>query len=657
MQLLEQVRNQVEVVLSSHTPNHVEHAKRVSPTRDQTLGDYQANVVFALAKELGVKPDDLAQTLADQLKESAMFETVEVAGKGFINMRLSQAVLREALVTAASDGRCGVSTSDSPKTYVIDFSSPNVAKPMHVGHIRSTVIGDSIARSLRFYGHEVITDNHLGDWGTQFGMIIYGYKHFVDNPGFDLDPVRELSRLYRLVQQIISYQSALVNLPNLQVQVAASEKTAQEAETSSLAKPADKSLEKAARAAKRRHEALLEELSGLQSKIDSVSQNQALLQMSQQHPNIEQSALKETALMHAGDEHNLELWRRFMPPCLESIQRIYDLLNVEFNHQLGESFYHDRLAAVVEGLKSKGLAKISEGAMCVFLDGFDAPMIVQKQDGAFLYATTDLATVQYRVETFDPDVILYVVDFRQGEHFQKFFAASKAMDYDIELRHISFGTVMGQNGKPYKTREGDVFGLESLLFEAIAKAKSVVCDEDRLTKASLQMDSLEQDSVATTVGLGAIKYADLSHNRTSDYIFDLNKMIQLEGNTATYIQYSYARAASILRKIEAEKGIATDDVPSVDSIAIEHLAERTLSLQLLRFEDAIRTSLDDFQPSILADYLFETAKLFASFFDQCPVLRAETETAAATRRLLVNLSRQVLKQGLELLGIGVVERM
>lgn len=657
MQLLEQVRNQVEVVLGSHTANHAEHAKRVSPTRDQALGDYQANVVFGLAKELGAKPDDLAQKIADQLKSSEMFDAVEVAGKGFINMRLSQAVLKEALITAASDGRCGVSTVVAPLTYVIDFSSPNVAKPMHVGHIRSTVIGDSIARSLRFYGHEVITDNHLGDWGTQFGMVIYGYKHFVDAPALDLDPVRELSRLYRLVQQIIAYQSAVANLPNMQVQVSASEKAAQDAEAAAAAKPADKSLEKAARAAKRRFEGLSEELSGLLAKIENVTNDPALLQLSQQHPNIEQAALKETALMHAGDEHNLELWRRFMPSCLESIQRVYDLLNVEFDHQLGESFYNDRLAGVVDDLKAKGLAKPSEGAMCVFLDGFDAPMIVQKQDGAYLYATTDLATVQYRVETFDPDAILYVVDFRQGEHFQKFFAASKVMGYDVDLRHISFGTVMGQNGKPYKTREGDVFGLESLLFEAIAKAKSVVCDEDRLTKASLQMDTLEQETVATAVGIGAIKYADLSHNRTSDYIFDLNKMIQLEGNTATYIQYSYARCASILRRIEAEQGIAIDDVPSIESIAIEHVAERSLTLQLLRFEDAIRTSLDDFQPSILADYLFETAKLFASFFDQCPVLRAETPTQAATRRLLVNLTRQVLKQGLELLGISVVERM
>jgi arginyl-tRNA synthetase len=361
--------------------------------------------------------------------------------------------------------------------------------------------------------------------------------------------------------------------------------------------------------------------------------------------------------MHEGDQTNLALWQQFMPHCFESIQSVYDVLNVEFDHQLGESFYHDQLAGVIDALRAKNMVTVSEGAVCVFLDGFDAPMIVQKQDGAYLYATTDLATVQYRAENFDPDVVLYVVDHRQSEHFQKFFAASKSLGYDLELRHVSFGTVLGKDGKPFKTRSGDVVGLESLLQEAVDRARAVVCNPDRLSKAALQMDALEQDAIATTVGLGAIKYADLSHNRTSDYEFDLEKMVQLEGNTAAYIQYSYARTSSILRKIEAEQSISIDNVPSVEQTLLTHPSERSLALQLLRFEDAIRSSLDDFQPSMLADYLFETSRQFASFFDQCPVLRAESETAATTRRLLVNLTRQVLKQGLELLGIGVVERM
>ena len=659
MYLLEQVRNQVALALASLTPNAAQHATRVTATRDAALGDYQANVVFALAKELDRDPEPLANQIAASLAQSELFEHIEVARKGFINMRLRESVILKMLVDAASDGRCGVGQVESPRNFVVDFSSPNVAKPMHVGHIRSTVIGDAITRTLRFVGHHVVTDNHLGDWGTQFGMIIFGFKNFADPTNYQADPVVELTRLYRLVQQLIGYQSALKQTDTLKQNVNPAETAYQAARVLLEADASNKSLLKSERMSQRKLTAAQDDLQQAEQKIAAVQADPMLLRFAQEHPTIEQAALAETAALHGGDETNIGLWQRFMPHCLAVIHAVYESLNVSFDHELGESFYNDRLGDVVKQLEAKGLAKLSDGAMCVFLDGFEAPMIVQKQDGAYLYATTDLATVQYRVEKFDPDAILYVVDHRQSEHFQKLFLAVRAMGYDeLELRHISFGTVLGEDNKPFKTRSGDVVGLESLLQDAIDRASSIVCNPERLEKAAIQMEPDEQESVATVVGLGAIKYADLSHNRTSDYVFNLQKMIQLEGNTATYVQYSYARAASILRKInDASDGIEEGNVPSVEQIAIIHPAERALALQLLRFEEFIHGSLSDFMPNILADYLYETARQFASFFDQCPVLKAETPTSAATRTLLVNLTAQTLQTGLDLLGISVVGRM
>jgi arginyl-tRNA synthetase len=657
MRLLEQVRQHVDAVLAELTSNHAEHAQRISATRDPAHGDYQANVVFALAKELNRKPDELASEIAAKLSELPIFANVDVAGKGFINMKLAPAFILESLVNAASDGRCGVAQVESALTYIVDFSSPNVAKPMHVGHIRSTVIGDAITKTLRFMGHVAITDNHLGDWGTQFGMIIYGYKHFVDQAKYDEAPVRELSRLYRLIRQLSGYQAAKSSLASMHDKVQQAESLAANSLATSQSQPKDKSLEKAARSAQKRFESQRDELESSIKKIADFESQPDLITIAAKHPDVDAASLRETALLHEGDATNVALWQQFMPHCLQSLRTIYDPLGIDFDHQLGESFYHDRLEPLVESMKQSGLAKPSEGAVCVFVDGFDAPMIIQKQDGAYLYATTDLATVQYRVETFDPDAILYVVDHRQSEHFAKFFAASKLMGFDVELRHISFGTVMGHDGKPFQTRAGDLVGLETLLDEAISRARAVVCNEERLNKFSLQLDEFEQEVVASTVGIGAIKYADLSHSRTSDYVFDLQKMVQLEGNTAAYSQYSYARTSSILRKLEDERGLAADEIPALDSIAFSHDAERLLAMQLLRFEDSIRASLVDYQPNLLADYLFDTSKQFASFFDQCPVLRADSDEALAMRRLLVNLTRQVLKQGLDLLGIGVVERM
>jgi arginyl-tRNA synthetase len=374
------------------------------------------------------------------------------------------------------------------------------------------------------------------------------------------------------------------------------------------------------------------------------------------HPSLDSMVLKETAKLHRGDKENVALWERFLPACKEEIHAIYKRLSVSFDHEYGESFYHDMLPAVIEELLTQSLATQSEGAICVFLEQFDAPMIVQKQDGAFLYSTTDIATAMFREREFGPDACLYVVDHRQSEHFQKLFAVlAKIGLTHTDYRHISFGTVMGKDGKPFKTRAGDNIGLESMLDEAIERAWGVVCNPNRLQSAGLELTEAEKRNISEVVGIGAIKYADLSHNRTSDYVFDMDKMVALEGNTSAYVQYSYARTRSILRRA-VEAGIAETQW-SAAPILIEAPAERALAIQIARFEDTLQFAMNDFLPNAITEYLFDTAKIFGTFFDQCPVLKADTEERKLSRLKLTELTGRVLQRGLGLLGIGTVERM
>jgi arginyl-tRNA synthetase len=331
-------------------------------------------------------------------------------------------------------------------------------------------------------------------------------------------------------------------------------------------------------------------------------------------------------------------------------------LGIQFDHEYGESYYHDLLSAVVEELFAKSLAVQSNGAICVFLEGFDAPMIVRKQDGAYLYATTDIATALFREREFEPDACLYVVDHRQSEHFNKLFAVLKQIGLThTEFKHVSFGTVLGTDGKPFKTRSGTTVGLEPLLDEAVERAWAVVCDPNRLQGAGIDMDDAEKRHVAETVGIGAIKYADLSHNRTSNYVFDMDKMVQLEGNTSAYIQYSYARTQSILRKAAVQGW--TEDRWQSSSLQLREPIEIALGLQLMRFEEALEQSMQEYLPNVITEYLFETARMFSSFFDQCPVLKADSESVGLSRLQLTALVGRTLKTGLKLLGIGVVDRM
>lgn len=628
----------------------------IRPAQDAKFGDYQANFAMPLGKVLGKPPREIAAEIVAAVKLDDLVQTPEIAGPGFINLRLRDEWVADALRKSAADERLGVVPAKEPRTYIIDYSSPNVAKPMHVGHIRSTVIGDSLARTLRFLGHKVISDNHLGDWGTQFGMIIYGYKHFVDAAKFAASPVTELSRLYKLVSKLVDYRESLKDLPEAERRLAAKQKEVEEQRT--LAKSADKAISKKANETARRGskqaEELSEEVASLQGKIAAVEQDSALAALSRQHVAIADAVLAETARLHSGDAENLRLWHEFLPHCRDEIQKVYSRLDVKFDYEYGESFYHDRLASVVADLKRKGLAQESQGAICVFLDGFEAPMIVQKKDGAFLYSTTDLATIAYRMETWNPSAILYVVDHRQSDHFEKLFAAAKKWGFEkVELQHVKFGTVMGKDGKPYKTRSGDTVGLEGLLNEAVEQALKVVSENDDAKPSGSELSAEERRNVSEVVGLGGLKYADLSHNRETDYEFDAEKMLAKTGNTATYMQYSYARVRSIF----AKGGVSPAEVQRLASIALTHSAERALALVLLRFSEALAETEADYMPNHLTAYLFELAKSYFTFYESCPVLKADSPESRLTRLMLCDLTARTIRQGLSLLGIGVVERM
>jgi arginyl-tRNA synthetase len=626
----------------------------IRPSQDPKFGDYQANCAMSLKKWLGKPPREIAAEIVAGLDVSAMCEPPEIAGPGFINLRLKDEFLAESLQHAASDDRLGVTPTKSPKMVIVDFSSPNVAKPMHVGHIRSTVIGDSICGILRFLGHNVISDNHLGDWGTQFGMIIYGYKNFVDTAKFNEGPVAELSRLYRLVNQLIGFHAAKIKLPQLNEQIAAEQAKLEELSAAPL--DADKKV------AKKQKSQLNSLRNGLKDKregceslaetIESIESSTQLQALADQHANIGQAVLAETALLHRGDEENLRLWNEFLPHCRVEIQKIYDRLDITFDRELGESFYHDRLEGVVDDLISREFATESEGAICVFLDGFDTPMIIRKKDGAFLYATTDLATIQYRVQEWNPDEILYVVDKRQSDHFEKLFAVARRCGFDqVKFAHISFGTVLGSDGKPIKTRSGDSVALEELLDEAVRRAAMVVEDTDKDGKLSTE----ERRLVANVVGHGAVKYNDLSHNRESDYEFDFDKMLDLKGNTAAYLQYAYARVRNIFLK----EDLNVSPFREKPLVKLTNADERAIAVCLLRLSETLDDVVVDYRPNLLTSYLYDLSQVFSRFYSkkENAVLKAESEELRHSRLVLCDMVGRTIQLGMMLVGINVAERM
>jgi arginyl-tRNA synthetase len=658
MNIQAELRNRFRQALVALDPHASQFAEMVLPSQDAKFGDYQANCAMPLGKQLGKPPREIAQQLVASLKLDDLCETPEIAGPGFINLRLKPQFLIDQLQQMLADEQhLGVTPQFEPKTIVLDYSAPNVAKPMHVGHIRSTVIGAALYRVLKELGHRVISDNHVGDWGTQFGMIIYGYKHFANEAVLANEPVAELSRIYRLVNQLVEYQETKRHkLPKIEKQIV---EHAHQLETlhegTELEDPKKrKEHNKKVQLAENQLSTLRETLDELRSKLAAVYENPELAQLAAAHPEIGSAVLAETAALHAGDQTNRGLWERFLPACLEANERIYRRLGVTFDHTLGESFYEDRLAGVVADLTKKGLVTESDGAKCVFLPGIDAPFIVQKKDGAFLYATTDLATIQYRVETWQPDAIAYVVDHRQSLHFEQLFATARKWGYDkIELEHVSFGTVLGEDGKPYKTRSGTAVGLDGLLDEAVERAHAIVCANDDARETPL-LSIEERQLVAERVGIGAIKYADLSHNRTSDYVFSYDKMLAMQGNTAAYMQYSYARVRSIFAKGSVDVAALRQQAAAV---IIDQPAERALALSLLQLSEALERVAGDYRPNHLTAYLFDLASKYSSFFENCPVLKAENDETRSSRLLLCDLTARTIAHGLNLLGIEVVERM
>ncbi len=658
MNILAELRGRFAAALTNLTDDPAPFAAMVRASQDPKFGDYQANCAMPLAKQVGSNPRDLAQQIIDRLHVSDLCDPPAVAGPGFINLRLRADWLEAAVNTADLDDQLGVKPPASPRKYVVDFSGPNVAKPMHVGHLRSTVIGDALCRILRALGHDVVSDNHIGDWGTQFGMIIYGYKHFLDQPAYERDPVGELARLYRRVNQLSDFTEATEQLPRLETQAAERRAALQAAET-------DSTLDEKARkkALKKLREGVADAegaVAAARSRIAAVESDESLRCDAAAHPDIARTARDETARLHAGDTENTRLWQQFLPQCIAALQRIYDRLGISFDLQLGESYYQPNLASVVHDLEERGIAAESNGATCVFIEGNDAPFIVRKSDGAFTYATTDLATIRYREEELQADAILYVVDARQSEHFGLLFETARRWGYaDTEFQHVSFGTVMGEDGKPFKTRAGDTVGLESLLDQAVAQARVIVDENDDAKRddheqPAPELDKTERQAVAEIVGIGGIKYADLRHNRESDYVFSWDKMLAKTGDTATYMQYAYARICGIFRR----GGVCRDDLRAAgDRIRLSDPAERALALQIGRFPEALAAVAAEYRPNQLTQYLFETANLLSTFYEQCPVLKAPDAGTRNSRLMLVDLTGRVIERGLSLLGIAVSERM
>ena len=543
---------------------------QVESAADLRFGDYQSNAAMILAKRLRTNPREFAAKLIDVM-ELGDLAVADIAGPGFINFRVTHSAWSKRMSSLLGDDRLGVALASPAQTIVVDFSAPNVAKPMHVGHIRSTIIGDSLSRIARFLGHEVITDNHIGDWGTQFGMIIHGWKTVLNESDLEADPVAELLRVYRTVNALCGEDDT-----------------------------------------------------------------------------VRETCKQELVKLQGGDAENLKIWEKCVDLSKQGLQGIYDRLDVGFDHWYGESFYNDRLAPLVDEMLESGVARESEGAVCVFFDGDakldDKPAIVRKADGGFLYATTDLATIDFRVQQWHADQIWYVVGAPQQLHFQQIFEATRKRGQNPSMHHIAFGSILGEDRKLMKTRSGDNVQLVDVLDEAVERADRVIGEKNP------DMDPTERAEVASIVGIGSVKFAELSQHRMTDYVFSWDRMLALQGDTAPYLQYSYVRVRSIFRKLDGQMNID----PS--ALSIEADAEVHLARMLVRFGETVPILLDDFRPNLLANYLLELAKAFHSFFEACPVLKSEGETQN-TRLALCELTSQVLEKGLGLLGIEVPERM
>jgi arginyl-tRNA synthetase len=574
--LYKKIEEQLKAAVAAVLPDADLSTVLVRPCPDPKFGDYQSNALMALAKERKQNPRQLAQEVVGKLDVSGLCEPVEIAGAGFLNFRLKQSAIGETLRSAARGEHSFFERTNHPRTVVIDFSSPNVAKAMHVGHIRSTILGAALTNILRLLGHKVITDNHIGDWGTQFGKLLVGWKRELNRSALEEDPLGEMERLYKKINAEFEQSEAVAN-----------------------------------------------------------------------------EARQELVKLQQGDDGNLAIWREMINLSFQEFDKIYKRLGVMFDHALGESFYNPRLKAVVDELKARGIATESEGAMVVFFPDIpelkEQPAIIQKSDGAANYTTTDLATLQYRLQEWKPDEILYITGGPQQLHFKQLFAIFRRWmpKAAVRLSHVWFGNILGPDNRPFKTRTGENIKLAHLLDEAEERAYKVVSEKNSdLTEA-------ERKEIARIVGIGAIKYSDLLPNRQSDYVFSWDKMLALTGNTAPYLQYAYTRIRSIFKKAEETLGGTPMTSAKFEVIAGDEL---TLARHLLNFGIVLEAVVTDYRPNFLCNYLYELAGFFSRFYESSPVLKAEPEIRD-NRLALCALTAGVLKQGLNVLGMETTERM
>ena len=539
----------------------------VSEATKPEFGDYQFNGAMALAKKLGKNPREIANDILDNLDFTGVLSKAEIAGPGFINLWLNPLWIASECSNALNDARLNISQRKNPIKVVVDYSGPNMAKQMHVGHLRSTIIGDTLANLLTFLGDDVVRQNHIGDWGTQFGMLI-AYLEMKDEDG--AVSLKDLEQFYKDAKGEFDANEAF----------------------------ADK-------------------------------------------------AREYVVKIQSGDKHCLQLWQKFIDISLGHCEEVYEKLNVNLTRDdvRAESFYNDDLPKIVEDLKSAGLLQESNGAQCVFLEGDEIPVIIQKADGGYLYATTDLAALRYRAQNLGAKRISYVVDARQAGHFKQVFTVAKNAGFvpqDVKLEHIAFGTMMDKGGKPFKTRDGGTVKLIDLLDEAVVKAKETISNKDEYSKEQIE-------ELSKIIGIGAVKYADLAINRESNYIFNWDKMLSFEGNTSLYMQYGYARIQSIFRKHDAAIN---------GKIIIGDTLEHRLAIMLLRFEDVLNRAAIDASPNQITTYLYELVTLFMRFYEQNPILKEGVDEVTKMSRLqLADLTAKTIKQGLDILGIKVVDKL
>jgi len=539
----------------------------VSEATKPEFGDYQFNGAMALSKKLGKNPREIAAQIIENLDHDGIIAKTEIAGPGFINIWLNPEWIAKACEAAEQDERLTIQVKENPIKVVVDYSGPNMAKQMHVGHLRSTIIGDTLSNLLTFLGDEVIRQNHIGDWGTQFGMLIAYLEEMDEDSSVSL---KDLEQFYKDAKGRFDEDTSF----------------------------ADK-------------------------------------------------AREYVVKIQSGDAHCLNLWQKFIDISLGHCEEVYEKLNVNLTRDdvRAESFYNESLPKVIESLDAKGTLQESDGAQCVFLEGDEIPVIIQKGDGGYLYATTDLAALWYRAEILGAKRISYVVDARQSGHFKQVFRVAKEAGFvpeDVKLEHIAFGTMMDKGGKPFKTRDGGTVKLIDLLDEAVLKAKAAIKDKENYSEE-------EVEALAKIIGIGAVKYADLAINRESNYIFNWDKMVSFDGNTSLYMQYAYARIQSIFRRFDGElKG----------KIIIGDALEHRLAVMLLRFEDVLERTGEDASPNQITTYLYGLATLFMRFYEQNPMLKEGVEEETKISRLLLaDLTAKTIKQGLDILGIQVVNKL